>query len=320
LFFGSCHEEAGVKAVRIHRYGGPEVMLYEEAPKPEPGPGELLVRVHASGVNPIDWKIREGHYKLVMRLRLPIVLGWDVSGVVEAVGAGVAGFRPGDEVFARPDIKRGGTYAEYVAIRASEAARKPKSIDHVHAAAVPLAGLTAWQGLFDKAGLREGQRVLVHAAAGGVGHFAVQLAKWKGAFVAGTASGRNEALVRSLGADQVVDYTRERFEDAVAPVDVVLDTLGGEVGRRSWKVLKRSGTLVSVLDVAAPLKGALRLKRGRFLLIKPSAAQLESIAGLIDAGKVKPLVENVFPLAEARRAQELSQSGRVRGKIVFKVT
>jgi NADPH:quinone reductase-like Zn-dependent oxidoreductase len=277
------------------------------------------VRVHASGVNPIDWKIRDGDYKLVMRFRLPIVLGWDVSGVVEAIGAGVTSFRAGDEVFARPDIKRGGTYAEYVAIRASDAARKPRSIDHVHAAAVPLAGLTAWQALFDKADLREGQRVLVHAAAGGVGHFAVQLAKWKGAFVAGTASGRNEALVRSLGADQVVDYTRERFEDAVEPVDAVLDTLGGEVGRRSWKVLKRGGTLVSVLDIAASLKGALRLKRGRFLLIKPNAAQLESIAGLIDAGKVKPLVENVFPLAEARRAHELSQSGRVRGKIVLKV-
>jgi len=308
-----------MKAIRIHRYGGLEVLSYEEAPKPEPGRGELLVRVHAASVNPIDWKIRSGHYKLVMRFELPIVLGWDVSGVVEAVGPEVSKFRPGDEVFARPDIKRGGTYAEYVAIRASEAARKPKSIDHVHAAAVPLAGLTAWQGLFDKAGLEEGERVLVHAAAGGVGHFAVQLAKWKGAFVAGTASGRNEALVRSLGADQVVDYTRERFEDAVAPVDVVLDTLGGDAGRRSWQVLKRGGTLVSVLDIAVPLKGALRLKRGRFLLIKPNAAQLEQIAALIDAGRVKPIVENVFPLAEARRAHELSQTGRVRGKIVLQV-
>jgi NADPH:quinone reductase-like Zn-dependent oxidoreductase len=308
-----------MKAVRIHRYGGPEVLSYEEAPKPEPGPGELLVRVHAAGVNPVDWKIREGHYKRVLRFRLPIVLGWDVSGVVEAIGAGVTSFRPGDEVFARPDVKRGGTYAEYVAIRAADAARKPKSIDHVHAAAVPLAGLTAWQGLFDKAGLRQGQRALVHAAAGGVGHFAVQLAKWKGAFVAGTASGRNEALVRSLGADQVVDYTRERFEDAVAPVDVVLDTLGGEAGRRSWKVLKRGGTLVSVLDIAVSLKGALRLKRGRFLLIKPDAAELAQIAALIDGGRVKPVVENVFPLAEVRRAHELSQSGRVRGKIVLKV-
>jgi len=308
-----------VKAVRIHRYGGAEVLSYEDAPMPEHGPEELLVRVHAASVNPIDWKIREGHYRMLMRFELPTVLGWDVSGVVEKVGAQVAGFRPGDEVFARPDIKRGGTYAEYVAIRASEAARKPKSIDHVHAAAVPLAGLTAWQGLFDKADLKAGQRALVHAAAGGVGHFAVQLAKWKGAFVAGTASGRNEALVRSLGADRVVDYTRERFEDVVAPVDVVLDTMGGDTGRRSWKVLKRGGTLVSVLDIAAPLKGALRMKRGRFLLVKPSAAELAQIAALIDAGRVKPLVENVFPLAEARRAHELSQGGRVRGKIVLQI-
>jgi len=308
-----------MKAVRIHRYGGPEVLSHEEVPKPEAGPGELLVRVHAAGVNPIDWKIREGLYRLVMRFRLPIVLGWDLSGVVEAVGAGVTRFRPGDAVFARPDIKRGGAYAEYVAIRESDAAHKPKSIDHVHAAAVPLAGLTAWQGLFDKARVEKGQRVLVHAAAGGVGHFAVPLAKWKGAFVAATASGRNEAFVRSLGADQFVDYTRERFEEAVAPVDAVLDTLGGDAGRRSWKVLKRGGTLVSVLDIAAPLKGALRLKRGHFLLIKPSADQLGQIAGLIDAGRLKPLVENVFPLAEARRAHELSQSGRVRGKIVLEV-
>src|SRR5260221_5797101 len=200
-----------MKAVRIHRYGGSEVLSYEDAPMPEHRPEELLVRVHAAGVNPIDWKIREGHYRMLVRFGLPTVLGWDVSGVVEKAGAQVSAFRPGDEVFARPDIKRGGTYAEYVAIRASDAARKPKSIDHVHAAAVPLAGLTAWQGLFDKADLKEGQRVLVHAAAGGVGHFAVQLAKWKGAFVAGTASGRNEALVRSLGADRVVDYARERF-------------------------------------------------------------------------------------------------------------
>ena len=308
-----------MKAVRIHRYGGPEVLSYDEVPKPTAGQGELLVRVHAAGVNPIDWKIREGHYKLAVRLRLPAVLGWDVSGVVEAVGAGVAAFKRGDQVFARPDIKHGGAYAEYVVIRASDAARKPKSIDHVHAAAVPLAGLTAWQGLFDKAHVKEGQRVLVHAAAGGVGHFAVPLAKWKGAFVAATASGRNEALVRSLGADQFVDYTREAFEDVVAPVDAVLDTLGGDAGRRSWKVLKRGGTLVSLLDLAVALKGALRLKRGRFLLIHPNAAQLGHIAGLIDAGRVKPLVENVFPLAEARRAHELSQSGHVRGKIVLQV-
>ena len=308
-----------MKAVRIHRYGGAEVLSYEDMPMPEHGPGELLVRVHAAGVNPIDWKIREGHYRMLIRFELPTVLGWDVSGVVEKVGAQVSGFRPGDEIFARPDIKRGGTYAEYVAIRASDAARKPKSIDHVHAAAVPLAGLTAWQALFDKAGLKEGQRVLVHAAAGGVGHFAVQLAKWKGAFVAGTASGRNEALLRSLGADRVVDYARERFEDVVAPVDVVLDTMGGDTGRRSWKILKRSGTLVSVLDIAAPLKGALRMKRGRFLLIEPNAAELAQIAALIDAGRVKPLVENVFPLAGARRAHELSQTGRVRGKIVLQV-
>lgn len=308
-----------MKAVRIHRYGGLDALSYEDAPRPAPGPGDLLVRVRAAGVNPVDWKIRQGYLKPLLRHELPLTLGWDFSGVVEAVGAGVRGFKPGDEVYGRPDIRRDGAYAEYIAVRAAEAARKPASLDHVHAAAVPLAGITAWQSLFDVAGLEPGQRALIHAAAGGVGHFAVQLAKWSGARVAATASGRNEGFVRSLGADEVVDYTRRRFEEVVAPVDVVLDTLAGDVERRSWRVLKRGGTLVSILDPMARLKGLLRLKRGRFLFIKPDAEQLARMAELIDAGRLKPFVETVLPLSEARRAHELSQGGRVRGKIVLKV-
>lgn len=166
-----------MKAVRIHTYGGPEVLVYEDAPQPEPGRAELLVQVHAAGVNPVDWKIREGHLKTLLRYRLPLILGWDFSGVVEEVGSAVTDFTPGDEGYARPDISRDGAYAEYIAVKAKEVALKPKTLDHVHAAAVPLAALTAWQSLFDAARLKSGQRVLIHAAAGGVGHFAVQLAK-----------------------------------------------------------------------------------------------------------------------------------------------
>lgn len=308
-----------MKAVRIHRYGGIDALSLEDVPKPEPGPGDLLVRVHAAGVNPVDWKIREGHLKVLLRHKLPLTLGWDFSGVVEAVGSGVSGFKPGDEVYGRPDIKRDGAYAEYIAVRAREVARKPTSIDHVRAAAVPLAAITAWQSLFDVAGLAAGQRALIHAAAGGVGHFAIQLAKWKGARVAGTCSRKNEELVRGLGADQVVDYARQRFEDVVEPVDVVLDTLAGEVQRRSWRVLKRRGTLVSITDPLARLKGLLRAKRGRFLFIEPNAAQLSEMTALIDQGRMKPVVETVLPLFEARKAQELSQGGHTRGKIVLKI-
>lgn len=308
-----------MKAVRIHRYGGPEVLSYEDAPKPELGPEDLLVRIHAAAVNPVDWKIREGYLKTLLRHKLPLILGWDFSGVVEAVGAKAQGFKRGDEVYGRPDIQRDGACAEYIAVRASEVARKPANLSHEHAAAVPLAAITAWQSLFDVAGLVAGQRVLIHAAAGGVGHFAVQLAKWKGAYVIGTASGKNEQLARRLGVQEFVDYTRKRFEEVVEPVDVVLDTLAGDVERRSWRVLKRGGTLVSVLDPMARLKGLLRLKRGRFLFIKPNAAQLAEIAALIEQGRLKPIVETVLPLSEARRAHEINQAGRTRGKIVLKI-
>jgi NADPH:quinone reductase-like Zn-dependent oxidoreductase len=182
-----------MQAMRIHTYGGPEVLKYEDAPLPKPGSGEVLVRVHAAGVNPVDWKIREGYFKGTMNHPLPLILGWDLSGVVEATGSGVEGLKKDDEVYSRPDIARDGAYAEYIVVQETEVALKPKSIDHVHAAAIPLAALTAWQSLFDSAGLSAGQKVLIHAAAGGVGSFAVQLAKWKGAYVIGTASNRNRA-------------------------------------------------------------------------------------------------------------------------------
>jgi NADPH:quinone reductase-like Zn-dependent oxidoreductase len=196
-----------MKAVCIYSYGGPEVLAYKDVPCPHPSDGEVLVRVHAAGINPVDWKIREGHLKGMLNHTFPLILGWDVSGVVESVGrAGISRLKVGDEVFSRPDILRDGAYSEYVVIREAEVAIKPKTIDHIHAAAIPLAGLTAWQSLFEAGGLSSGQKVLIHAAAGGVGSFAVQLAKLTGAYVIGTASGKNHDYVRKLGADQVIDY------------------------------------------------------------------------------------------------------------------
>src|SRR6185369_6723311 len=205
---------ATMKAVRIHSYGGPEVLVYEDAPRPEAAAGEVLIRVHAAGVNPLDWKVRAGYVQEWLQHQFPLIPGWDVAGIVEAVGRGVEQFRPGDAVYGLLDISKNGAYAEYVAAPARSLARKPATVDHVKAAAVPIAALTAWQALFDVARLAAGQTVLVHAAAGGVGHFAVQLAKWQGARVVGTASAANASFVKELGAAQVIDYQSTRFEEA----------------------------------------------------------------------------------------------------------
>jgi NADPH:quinone reductase-like Zn-dependent oxidoreductase len=307
-----------MKAVRIHRYGGPEVLRYEEAPRPEPGRGEVLIRVHGAGVNPVDWKVREGYARDFLKHALPLVPGWDVSGVVEAAGPDATRWKPGDELFSRPDIARDGAYAEFLVVRESEAARKPQSLDHLQAAAVPLAALTAWQALFDAAGLGPGQTVLIHAAAGGVGHFAVQLAKWKGARVIGTASAGNHAFLRTLGADDTIDYTTTRFEEVVRDADVVLDTMGGDTQQRSWKTLREGGILSTIL-APPPEEAVPPEKRLGYTFVQPNAEQLSEIATLIDAGKVRTVVETVLPLPEARSAQDRSQAGHVRGKIVLQV-
>ncbi|HLO27180.1 MAG TPA: NADP-dependent oxidoreductase [Geobacteraceae bacterium] len=308
-----------MKAVRIHTYGGPEVLVYEEVPRPQPGQGEVLVRVEAAAVNPVDWKIREGYLREMLPHALPLIMGWDVSGVVEETGPGVTRFRAGDEVFSRPDLLRDGTYAEYVVIRETEVALKPGSVDHLHAAAIPLAGLTAWKSLIEAAGAAPGQRVLIHGAAGGVGSYAVQLAKWRGAHVTATASAPNLDYLRRLGADEIIDYRSVRFEDVTGDVDVVIDTIGGDTQQRSWQVLKRGGILVSIISPPPPEQAAAHGVRQAFVFIQPDAAVLAELAKLVDAGKLRPYVEAVLPLAEARRAQELSQGGHVRGKIVLKV-
>jgi len=306
-----------MKAIRIHEYGGLEVLRYEEVPVTELGPGEVLVKVHAAAINPVDWKVRAGYVRDWLKHKLPLIPGWDFSGVIEE--AGTSPWKKGDAVYARPDISRDGAYAEYIAVRASEIAAKPKSIDDVEAAAIPLTALTAWQALFDAAGLTAGQKVLIHAAAGGVGHFGVQFAKCKGALVAGTASARNHEFLRSLGADQIIDYTSTRFEDVARDFDVVLDTMAGETRARSWAVLKKGGILVTILGQPSIEEAQAHGVRAAGVFVQPNAGQLAHIAALVDAGKVKPHVDAVLPLSEAAKAQELSQSNHVRGKIVLRV-
>ncbi|MBZ5677289.1 MAG: NADP-dependent oxidoreductase [Acidobacteriia bacterium] len=309
-----------MKAVRFHAYGTPEVLVYEDAPKPEPAAGEVLVKVHATSVNPIDWKIRAGHLKGFRDYALPFILGWDVSGVVESAGPGVNGFKPGDEVYGFPDSSRNGAYAEYIAVNETKLARKPKSLDHIHAAAIPLAGLTAWQALFDTAGLTAGQKVLIQAAAGGVGHLAIQFAKIKGLYVAGTASGRNQEYLKQLGCDLPINYETTRFEDVVHDFDAVVESMGGEVRTRSWKVLKKGGILVALIGPPPSEEDAkAHGVRASIIWGQANAGQLAEIAGLADAGKVRPEIAAVFPLRDAAKAHQMSETEHVRGKIVLQV-
>ena len=311
---------ATMKAVRFHAYGGPDVLVYEDAPKPEPAAGEVLVKVHATSVNPIDWKIRAGHLKGFRDYPLPFILGWDVSGVVESAGSGVTGFKPGDEVYGFPDSSRNGAYAEYIAVEQTKLARKPKSLDHIHSAAIPLAGLTAWQALFDTAGLTAGQKVLVQAAAGGVGHLAIQFAKLKGLYVAGTASGRNQEYLKQLGCDLPINYETTRFEDVVHDYDAVVESMGGEVRNRSWKVLKKGGILVALIG-PPPSEEDAKAHGVRAIIIwgQANPDQLAEIAKLADSGRVKPEIAAVFPLRDAAKAHQMSETEHVRGKIVLQV-
>jgi NADPH:quinone reductase-like Zn-dependent oxidoreductase len=311
---------AQMKAIRIHSYGGPDVVRFEDAPRPEAEAGEVLVRVHAAGVNPVDWKTRGGGGQAKkIGESFPLVLGWDLSGVVEEVGPEVTSLDTGDEVYGLVRFPQpGATYAEYTAAPAADLAATPASISHTDAAAVPLVALTAWQALVETADLQPGQTVLVHAAAGGVGHIAVQLARSQGARVIGTASGPNADFVRSLGAEPL-DYSQERFEEAVSGVDVVLDSIGDEVLERSARVLRRGGILVSI-RVELPADAAQELGiRAERIFVRPDGGQLGEIGSLIDAGRLRPVVSAEFPLAEVAKAHELSEAGHTRGKIVLTV-
>jgi len=308
-----------MKAIRIHNYGDVDVLRYEDAPEPRIAADEVLVEVHAAGVNPVDWKIRKGALQGMISPTFPLILGWDVSGVVTAIGADVQDVAVGDEIFSRPDIGRDGSYAERIAIRASEVALRPRSVSHAMAAAVPLAGLTAWQSLFEAASLKEGQRVLIHAAAGGVGSLAVQIAKSRGATVFGTASAANADFLRELGVDEVIDYRSERFEERAQGIDVVFDTMGGEVQARSWQTLKAGGVLVSIVSTPDAELAKKHGVEGHFVFVQPDRVGLGELAKMVDAGTLRLTIHERFGLADAAAAHRVSESGRTRGKLIIDV-
>lgn len=330
-----------MKALAIRRYKAPMEMM--ELPRPEPGPGELLVRVRAASVNPLDYKIRDGAVKVLLPFSFPLILGTDLAGDVEAIGPGVTRFKLGDAVYSHLDHDRIGAFAEYALVRESAAARKPARLDHTQAASLPLVGLTAWQTLIELARLRVGQKVLIHAGSGGVGTFAIQLAKHLGAQVATTASAKNHTLVSSLGADVAIDYKTSRFEAVTKDEDVVLDTQGGDTLLRSFEVVKPGGVVVTIggrpdgrfaraWGLSLPLvwilgflnrkvDRAARERRVRFeyLFMRASGEQLERIGELADQGVIKPVLDKIFPLDAAAEAISYVQSGRAVGKVVIRV-
>ncbi len=306
-----------MKAVVVHEYGGPDVLRYEDAPKPSLTEGDVLIRVEAAGVNPGEAHIRQGDF--AQYHTLPLILGYDLAGVVAEIARGVVDAAVGDAVYTNCDSTRNGGYAELVAVRASEVAPRPRTLDSVQAASVPLSGLTAWQALADAAHLAPGQKVLIHGAGGAVGSFAVQFAKVMGGVVVATASGGDVEYVRRIGADIVVDYKTQRFEDFAQNMDVVLDTIGGETGRRSLAVLKPGGLLITFSAPPDTKAAEARGLRTHFMGVEPNAAQLGQIADLIDSGKVQTRIGLTLPLAEARQAHERLAQGGTRGKIVLTV-
>lgn len=305
-----------MRAVRIERFGGPEVMQVTTVETPRPAPDEVLVRVMAASLNPVDWKIRRGKYPAVGEDMLPYVLGRDFCGEVVARGDAVAEFAERDAVHGLLDIARG-SFAEFAVARAGEVAPRPRGLDATTAAAVPLAALTAWQGLFRHGGLQAGQRVLIHGASGGVGHFAVQFARARGAHVIATAGTDHVEFVRGLGAGQVVDYQRQRFEQFAHDVDLVYDLIGGETQERSWPVLRSGGTLVTTLAEPSQDKANVFGVHALRYTAQASAADLREIDALIEAGQVKPHVSRTWPLRDARAALQALEEGHTQGKTVL---
>jgi NADPH:quinone reductase-like Zn-dependent oxidoreductase len=313
-----------MKAIVMRDHGGPDVLELREIGRPEPVPTEVLVRVAAAGVNPVDWKVREEPWLPDLMGDPPLVLGWDVAGRVEAVGYGVTRFAPGDRVFGMPWFPRlARAYAEYVTAPSRHFARTPDALDDEAAGGLPLAGLTAWQALVDTAGVGDGDRVLIHAAAGGVGHLAVQIAKARGTHVVGTARAEKHDFLRDLGVDDPIDYAAQPFEEVVADVDVVLDLVGGDdYGLRSLQTLREDGLLIAVPAGVSEVVAAAadeQSKRATGLLVEPDAACLESLAALVDQGRLRVVIEATFPLARAADAHERLRHGRARGKVVLTV-
>lgn len=333
-----------MRAAFIRRYGDNSVAETGDLPQPVAGPGEMLVAVRAAGVNPVDFKMRQGKLKALFQPPFPLVLGQEISGIVAALGPGASRHRVGDEVFARLDKARIGGFAEFAVVREADAAPKPGSLTHVEAASLPLVGLTSWQALVEIGRVGPGMTVLIHAGSGGVGSFAIQLARHLGARVATTCGARNLALVRGLGAEIAIDYAAERFEDRVRDVDLVFDTLGGAVTERSFATLKRGGTLVDIVNLPTPevaaeygagigIRLALRLLSARrrrlaahfgvryaYLLMRADGAALAEIGRLADSGAIRPTIDRVFPLERAREALARVESGRATGKVVVEVS
>jgi NADPH:quinone reductase-like Zn-dependent oxidoreductase len=306
-----------MRAVRFHEYGDPSVLRVDEVPRPRPRAGEVLVAVRAAGVNPIDWKLRSGHLQAFMPVELPHVPGIDLAGTVSELGPGVTELTVGDDVFGRGQ----GAYAEYATASAQSIARKPEALSFVQAATLPVGGVTAWWGLFEIAGLESGQRLLVQGGAGGVGALAVQLGRWKGAHVIATTSTANLDFVRSLGAEEVIDYSVSRFEETVGDVDVVFDTVGGDVTDRSWSVLRKGGILVSAVGMPQPERAEQHGVRASGVQAAPDIRPiLAQLAALVVGGNLKPLVGQRFPLAEVEAAHRASETGHGRGRIILEVS
>ena len=309
---------ANMKLVRIHAFGGSNVLSLDEVSVPVPQNDEILVRIHAASVNPVDYKIRAGGYPAVDQSKLPFPMGRDASGVVERCGKDVGSIAEGDALYAMSGMGQG-TYAQYVIVKPNECCAKPQSLDHAHAAAIPLAALTAWQGLFDHGGVKQGQRVLIHGGAGGVGHLAVQFAKTAGAHVIATASGRDVDFVRELGADEVIDYRASAFDQSVKDVDMVFDLIGGETRERSFKVLRRGGIMVSTLGEPSQDKAKEHGVRVAGYMAQPKAEQLAQIAQLVDTDKVSVTICRSFALEDASKAQDFLENEHVRGKVVLDI-
>jgi len=306
-----------MRAVTIHEFGSTDVLRVEEVPTPEPRADEVLIRVHTASVNPVDYKIRSGQYPPVRREQLPVVLGRDVSGTVERCGSAATNFQPGEAVYALLDHQHGG-YAEFVIVKQRDLVHKPLQTNFVEAAAVPLAAITAWQGLFDQGHLQSGQHVLIHGGAGGVGHFAIQCAKARGARVSTTVLKHDLEFARELGADQPID-TAGRFENVVREVDLVFDLIGGQTQERSWAVLKQGGTMVSTLSQPSESQALAHSAQGRHYMAQPNAEELQEIGVLLDTGKLRPHIAAVFRLEDAAVAQRQLETQHNRGKIVLHV-
>jgi len=308
-----------LKAVIIENYGGIDELKYTEIEEPNLKDNDVLIEIAATSVNPVDWKLREGHLKGMLQYDFPFILGLDAAGTIKEVGKNVTKFRIGDNVFTRPDITRNGTYAEYVAVDENLVAKKPENLSFEEAASIPLVGLTSWQCLVDFADIKQGDKVLIHAGSGGVGSFAIQLAKSFGAWVVTTCSTRNVEFVKSLGADKVIDYRNEDFTQVLADMDIVFDTLGGDIQTQSYDVLKEDGKLVSIASQPDQELAQARKVKAGFVFLEPDGEQLAKIGEMIEQGKIRANVGTVMELKEIQEAHRLSETHHAKGKIVLRV-